>query len=329
MNLTSTDMSAALGTPVDGVEVVETFAASAADVARLLIRRADGSSFTVIAKLASGAGSAAARREVQFFEQLAPKWDHPAPQFVGASDTGDRVLLLTEDLGAAGYRVVGTDVTDRQLHGAIDVLAGFHTRFWNDLTAAPDLEPSVTSSAQAWPPEVITRHAAAVRSEADSFFAEATELTRTERAALDEVITGWERQFQARVAGGQALTLIHGDFHFLGNIFFAGDDPRPKVIDWSELKPGLGPHDLAYSLSALPARQRDADNLLRHYWKALGAPDYSWELCTWDFRFSAISNLFQSVFQHSMRWYRASLATLDALDSRSTLTAPPPVSAAG
>ncbi|WP_165546527.1 aminoglycoside phosphotransferase family protein [Kribbella soli] len=324
MNLTAAEVSTALGTPVHGVEVVETFAASAADVARLLIRRADGSGFTVIAKLASGAGRAAARREVQFFEQLAPKWDHPAPQLVGASDTGDRVLLLTEDLGAAGYCVVGTDVTDRQLHGAIDVLAGFHSRFWNDLTAAPDLEPSVTNSAQAWPPEVITRHAAAVRSEADSFFAEATELTPTERAALDEVITGWERQFQNRVACGRALTLIHGDFHFLGNIFFADGDPRPKIIDWSELKPGLGPHDLAYSLSAVPARQPAAQDLLRYYWEALDRPDYSWELCRWDFRFSVISNLFQSVFQRSVKWYRASLTAMDTLDSRATLTEPPP-----
>lgn len=319
MNLTSTDVCAALGTPVHGVEVVETFAASAADVARLLIRRADDSGFTVIAKLASGAGLAAARREVQFFEQLAPKWDHPAPQFLGARDTGDRVLLLTEDLGAAGYRVVGADVTDQQLRGAIDVLAGFHRRFWNDVTAAPDLEPSVTSSAQAWPPEVIARHAAAVRSATDSFFAEAPELTPTERAALDEVLTGWERQFQKRVAGGRALTLIHGDFHFLGNIFFADGDPRPKVIDWSELKPGLGPHDLAYSLSAIPARQPAAQDLLRCYWETLDVPDYSWELCSWDFRFSVISNLFQSVFQRSVKWYRASLSAIDTFDSRATL----------
>ncbi|WP_241996362.1 aminoglycoside phosphotransferase family protein [Kribbella antiqua] len=35
--------------------------------------------------------------------------------------------------------------------------------------------------------------------------------------------------------------MIHGDFHFLGNIFFAPNDVRPQVIDWSEAKPGLGP----------------------------------------------------------------------------------------
>ena len=105
------------------------------------------------------------------------------------------------------------------------------------------------------------------------------------------------RQFHARVAGGRAITLIHGDFHFLGNVFFAPNDVRPKVIDWSEAKPGLGPHDLAYCLTVVPADDRLARDrvLLRRYWDGLrdaGVDDYSWELCDWDFRFSVFCNLF-------------------------------------
>ncbi|MGZ0153084.1 aminoglycoside phosphotransferase family protein [Kribbella sp. WER1] len=317
MSLTAASVSAALGTPVRGVDVVQTFAASAAEVARVLVRTGS-SDRTVIAKLATGDGLAAARREVHFFEQLAPGWPHPAPQYLGCYDTGDAVLLLTEDLEQTGYRVVGTAVSNEQLYGAIDVLAGVHAHFWN-WSETPAFEPSVTSSAQAWPPEAITRHAAAVRRAADEFFAGTTELTRSERAVLDDVLAAWGPRFQDRVAGRQHLTLIHGDFHFLGNVFFGAGNPRPKVIDWSELKPGLAAHDLAYSLSALPSRQRDATDLLRHYWKALDVPDYSWELCSWDFRFSVFSNLFQSVFQQSVKWYRASLTALDALDSRSSV----------
>ncbi|HEY3556540.1 MAG TPA: aminoglycoside phosphotransferase family protein [Kribbella sp.] len=315
------EVSAALGTPVRAVEVVETFTASAADVARLRVRRTTGGDLIVVAKLARGDGLAAARREVLFFEQLTTGWQHPAPRYLGAHDTGDAVLLLTEDLGASGYRVVGADVSDEQLYGAIEVIAGVHAHFWNDTAVTP--EPSVTSSAQAWPPEVISRHARAVRDAAGTFFARTTELEPAERAVLDEVLDAWAQQFQARVAGRRDLTLVHGDFHFLGNIFFADGDPRPKVIDWSELKPGLGPHDVAYSLSALPARQRDAADLLRHYWKALDVPAYSWEQCSWDFRFSVFSNLFQSVFQQSPRWYRTALTAINTLDSRSTLTGQP------
>ncbi|TCC22903.1 phosphotransferase family protein [Kribbella speibonae] len=324
LSFTTSDVSAALGTPVSAVEVLELFEASRATVARLLVRRSGAPDVTVIAKLARGTDATAARREVQFFEQLAPRWDHPAPEVLGVHDSGDAVLLLTEDLTAAGYRVVGADVTDDQLRGAVDVLASLHALFWNDVADVPALGSSVTSSAQAWPPGVIAHHAAAVRAEADGFFAETSELSPSERAVLDVVVPAWERQFRARVEAGEHLTLVHGDFHVLGDIFFTDHDPRPKVIDWSELKPGLGPHDLAYALSALPARQPDAEGLLRYYWKALNAPGYSWDLCAWDFRFSVISNLFQSVFQHSVKWYRAALTTMDTLNSLSTLTEPPP-----
>jgi hypothetical protein len=320
-------IGAALGSPLSDVQLLDTFAASAAEVGRVRLRTSDCRETTVIAKHATGAGAAAARREIRFYEQLAPRWDHPAPRLLGATDNGETVLLLTEDLDAAGYHVPGADVSDSQLYGAIDVLAALHREFWNEVPAA-ELEPSVTSTAQAWPPEVISRNADAVRTEAARFFEAAPELGDAERSILEEIVDGWERQFQTRVGEGRALTLIHGDFHFLGNVFFTGTDPRPKVIDWSELKPGLGPHDLAYALSVVPSDDRPARDraLLRRYWEALAAEDYSWELCEWDFRFSVISNLFQSVFQRSVRWYRVSLAAIEALDARSTLTGRPPFS---
>jgi hypothetical protein len=316
-------ISAALGTPLSDVRVLDTFAASAAEVARVRLRTPDGSSTTVIAKQATGDGLAAARREIRFYAELAPRWDHPAPRLLGATDNGETVLLLTEDLNALGYDVVGGDVTTAQLHGAIDVLAALHREFWNDVQGV-ELEPSVTSTAQAWPPDAITRTAAAVRAEARRFFDAAPELVDAERSILDEIVDGWEHQFRCRAGEGRALTLIHGDFHFLGNVFFAGSDPRPKVIDWSELKPGLGPHDLAYSLAVLPTADRMT--LVRRYWETLGVENYSWDLCEWDFRFSVISNLFQSVFQHSVRWYRISLAAIESANARSALTdRPPPV----
>jgi hypothetical protein len=330
------EVSQALGVPVIGVDVVETFTASSAEVARLRLRFADRPDLSVIGKHATGAGAVGARREVRFFEQLAPRWDHPAPQLVDVSDVGEggRILLLSEDLNAAGYRLPGVGVSAAQLRGTIEALVGLHARFWNDVPFdvldAAHPEPSATSVAQAWPPEVITQHAAAVRAEATTFFASTNELEAAERSQLDEVLDAWVRQFHARVADGRAITLIHGDFHFLGNVFFAPNDVRPKVIDWSEAKPGLGPHDLAYCLTVVPADDRLARDrlLLRRYWDGLrgaGVDDYSWELCEWDFRFSVFCNLFQSVFQRSVKWYRKSLAAIDALDARTALAEPPPV----
>jgi aminoglycoside phosphotransferase (APT) family kinase protein len=319
------DVGEALGRQVVGVDVVERFAASAAQVARLRVRFEDRDELSVIGKYATGAGVAAARREVRFFEELAPRWDHPAPPLLGSRDDGDGVLLLSEDLNAAGYRSPGASVSEAQVRATIETLVDLHACFWNEVpldTAQPEL--SVTSTAQAWPPEVITRHAAAVRDEAER----STDIGADERVVLEDTIGAWEQQFLRRVASGKAITLIHGDFHFLGNVFFRPGDVRPKVIDWSEAKPGLGPHDLAYCLTVVPADDRLARDrvLLRQYWDGLreaGVRDYSWELCEWDYRFSAISNLFQSVFQRSAKWYRKSLAEIEALGSREILAEPP------
>lgn len=72
-------------------------------------------------------------------------------------------------------------------------------------------------------------------------------------------------------------------------IFFAGDDAQPRIIDWSELKPGLGPHDLASCLHAVPSEEGPARDLalLHRYWEGLraaGVEGYDWDLCQWDYR---------------------------------------------
>jgi len=309
----------ALGDPaVASVEVVERFTASAAEVG----------------KSATGSGLAAARCERRFFEHIAPLWDHPAPGLLGAheADDGDRarLLLLTEDLGAAGY-ALATAASVTQLHAVVDTLVGFHARFWNDLPfdRLGAAEPSLGQSARAWPAGAIAGHAIAAR-DAAAHFADAGVLTADERAVLDHVLASWEARFVDRARAGQALTLIHGDFHLLGNVLFTANDPRLRVIDWSELKPGLGPHDLAYCLAGVPADDRPARDgaLLRRYWHGLGAAgvtDYSWALCEWDYRFSLVTNLFQSVFQGSTFWFRRTAQLIRELNGFAALDSPPPL----
>ncbi|WP_158291031.1 hypothetical protein [Kribbella antiqua] len=48
---------------------------------------------------------------------------------LGVHDTGDRILLLSEDLNAAGYRTPGTHVSEAQLLGTIDTLVDLHVHF--------------------------------------------------------------------------------------------------------------------------------------------------------------------------------------------------------
>ncbi|HET9625818.1 MAG TPA: hypothetical protein VFP84_30855, partial [Kofleriaceae bacterium] len=119
------------------------------------------------------------------------------------------------------------------------------------------------------------------------------------------------------------------DYHFFGNVLFADGDPRPRVIDWSELKPGLGPHDVAYCMTAVPADDRAARDraMLRVYWEQLrarGVRDYDWPRCQWDHRLSLIHNVVQALFQDSLPWLRHSLAAVERHAARAVLHTPPP-----
>ena len=325
---------------VASVQVIETFPASAAEVARLAVRFSDNRPpVVVVGKHASGDGVAAARRERRFYEQLAPRWDHPAPRLLGAFEAEDQLLLLTEDLAAAGYALSPDGLSPAQFDAVTDTLVALHARFWQDVQPAlfATASNSVTRATQAWPVDVIAVNARAIHDAAARFQASGA-LAPAERALLDDALTHWEARFVARASGGHALTLIHGDFHLLGNIFFAphsvsasgrASAPAPRVIDWSELKPGLGPHDLAYALLSAPVVDRPARDLalLRRYHDGLvaaGVTDYSFALCQWDYRFSLVTNLFQAVFQDRAHWFRKTAAVVDELDGRAALRDAPP-----
>lgn len=351
------------GAPVRSVEVIERFGECSADVARLRILFFDGRPpLVVIAKRSTGRHLAAARRELRFYRELAPLWDAPVPRLLGASLTGGRrgddprepeaaeasaaaaggeeILMLSEDLGAAGYALAASGPTAAQLRGTIDVLVTWQARFWEALpepllTDDASLGiPTITRTAQAWPPQVISEHAVALRRAARAFCgSHGDELSAAELQLLDELVAPWEQQLLARARGATALTLTHGDFHFFGNIFFAPGEAAPRVIDWSEVKPGLPAYDLAYCLHAVPldpGAERAARDLevLRSYWerlRAAGVPRYSWELCQWDFQISLVAALFQSLFQDSLPWFRTNAGVVAQHGAAAALRTPPPL----
>jgi hypothetical protein len=338
LSLSDAVMRALGDTAIASVEALETFPASSAEVARLRITPANGSlPFTAIGKRARGTACAALRRELRFFEHLAPLWDNPAPGLLGAWQEGRgeaaQLLLVIEDLDAIGYALARDGVSEVQLHAITDTLVSLHTRFWEDLhVEALDLArpaSSVTRAAQAWPVDVIKANGIAARDETARFLeAFSSEITPLERALLEEVLEAWEHCLLARATGGRSITLIHGDFHLLGNIFFSANQPRPRVIDWAELKPGLGPHDLAYCLSSAPTANRPTRDLalLRRYWEGLrsaGVEHYGWDLCQWDYQFSIFMNLLQSVFQSSLTWFRKAATLIAELECRPALRGPP------
>lgn len=316
---------------VASVQVLATFPVSTAEVARLAVRFSDDRApAVVIGKHATRDGVAAARRELRFYEQLAPRWAHPAPRLLGALEADDQLLFLIEDLATTGYALSQGGVSPVQLDAVTDTLVALHARFWQDLQPAlfATATTSITRAAQAWPIDVIAVNARAIQVAAARFPSSGA-LAAAERALLDDALAHWQAPLVERARGGRALTLIHGDFHLLGNVFFAPHARAPRVIDWSECKPGLGPHDLAYGLLSAPAVDRSARDLalLRRYHDGLVAADvtdYSFELCQWDYRFSLVTNLFQAVFQDSVHWFRKTAAAVDEHDARAALRDAPP-----
>ena len=273
------------GTTLLEVETLRTFESVSAEVVQLSLTIDDGSAIVVVGKGATGswnhgAGLRAVRRELAVFRDIAPLWACPCLRLLGVCDDGSDAgpaLFLAEDLGAAGYALVGGGVSLAQLQGAVDRLVAQHAAFWGKLQEGlldhANPSPSLTQSGQAWPPAVITMHAAEIRKGIAAFLASEAggELTDDESALLTELLELWEQRFLERVTGKRNVTLIHGDFHVLGNVLFRPDDPSPKVIDWSELKPGLGPHDVAYMLISAPSDERASrdQGLLRRYWKGV------------------------------------------------------------
>lgn len=315
--------------------MLDTLPSPNAQVVRLALDRPGQPPQHVIAKCALGEARVEAFRELQFYARLAPAWPHPAPALLGAWAHDDALVIVFEDLALAGY-ALAISPSPAQLRTAADVLVALHARFWNrlpvSLTDEPIL-PLVTQLARAWPPAHIATHAASLHAAAASL---RPQLAPAHHALLDEACTRWAAQLLARASSGRALTVIHGDYHLFGNLFFATDthlfasDPQLRVIDWSEHKPGLGPHDLSYCLSGVDAPDRLARDraLLEHYWRGLcaaGIRDYSWELCSWDFQFSRVLHLLQAVLQQSTHWFARHAAIIADADSLRSLRETPPV----
>lgn len=284
----------------------------------------------LIAKIAKGEAAAPARRELRFYRLAAPSLPTVIyPRLLGAAagfETG-QIVLLFEDLAAAGLSQVDGSLGDTVLAALAVRLAVLHAVHWDAWPSACDFsEPmeSSTRSAQASPPSIIAANAASGAEAMATFIAAfGGDLSENQVDFLRRVMTDWGEVMSIRAAAG-ALTLIHGDFHLTGNIF-TGPADEIRVIDWSELKPGLGPHDLAYALVSQPAVDRATQDraLLQIYVQELaarGVAGYGFDQALWDYRFSLVTNLFQSARQMNPVWMGKTLVAIEALDAAQTLS---------
>lgn len=256
-----------------------------------------------------------------------------APTLYGLIDdpAAETCVLLIEDL-ATGYQPVASPMADAWLDLLVDTLADFHAQWWEDpiLDTAAFLQPedTVMRMAQAIPPRGLRVNAASARLAVSHFrSAFGAELTEGEAQLLARLDARWAALFIARTVDPRGLTLLHGDFHLLGNVFIARqpDAVSPiKVIDWGQVKRGLGPHDLMFALLSVDAadrRSRDLELLWRYHQRLLarGVKHYGWDQCLWDYRFSLLTNVYQSIFQGSLRWFRRTLEVVGLWEAQELL----------
>lgn len=137
----------------------------------------------------------------------------------------DEVLLLLEDLDAAGYPSRLNTVNQPQLEACLDWLAHFHATFMGE---APD---------GLW--EIGTYWHLATRSE--------------ELEAMDDLpLKNAASKLDAMLSGARYRTLVHGDAK-LANFCFSANDTSPAqvaAVDFQYVGGGCGMKDLAYFMGS-------------------------------------------------------------------------------
>lgn len=273
-------------------------------------------------------------QEVLAYRQITPALRLSiAPTLYGLIDdpAAETCVLLIEDLETC-HQPVASPMADAWLDLLVDTLADFHAQWWEDpvLHTAAFLQPedTVMRMAQAIPPQGLMANAASARIAVSRFRSEyGSELSEEEAHLLARLDARWAGAFIERTVDQRGLTLLHGDFHLLGNVFIARqpDAVSPiKVIDWGQVKRGLGPHDLMFALLSVDAvdrRSRDLELLRRYHQRLLarGVNHYGWDQCLWDYRFSLLTNVYQSIFQGSLRWFRRTLDVVDLWEAQELL----------
>ena len=253
------------------------------------------------------------RIEVEFYNRIAPAMpESPAPRCYDAAFAPEAGYshLLFEDLSAthaAPEDELPPSLADTER--LVDALAAFHAHWWQH----PRLQGDITEIA-----EDVPGYVAGVARDGFPGFADALgdRLSAERRRLYEGILAAWPPpSYAARLAAGQAVTLVHGDTHNWN--FLAPRDPavdKIRIIDWAVWHIGVGPFDLAYMIALFwfPERRARMERaLMRRYHARLldqGVAGYDWEQCWLDYRTALIYHLLWPIFWHrylpaSIWWY--------------------------
>jgi hypothetical protein len=253
------------------------------------------------------------RIEVEFYNHIAPAMpESPAPRCYDAiySPESGRSHLLFEDLSATHTAPADELPPPQQdTERLVDALATFHAHWWQH----PLLQTDIAEIAEDVPAYVI-----GVARDRFASFADVLgdRLSNERRRLYERILAAWPPpSYAARLAAGQAVTLVHGDTHNWN--FLAPRDPaieRVRIVDWAVWHIGVGPFDLAYMIGLFwfpERRARMEQALVRRYHARLcelGVGGYDWERCWLDYRTAMIYHLLWPIFWRrylpaSIWWY--------------------------
>jgi len=144
------------------------------------------------------------------------------PRCLALQPQGDDVLMVLEDLNAAGYPVSHTQVSTAQIHTCLSWLANFHATFMH--VQATDLWAVGTY----W--HLDTRP--------------------DEWAALDDIaLKQAAGQIDQKLRDSPFQTLVHGDAK-LANFCFSDDGQQVAAVDFQYVGGGCGMKDVAYFIGS-------------------------------------------------------------------------------
>jgi hypothetical protein len=277
------------------VETTETFTATAV---RLCVSYSEDAPDSAPARLFLKLGHR--RIEVEFYRVIAPAMtDPPVPYCYDAvfdPEIGQSHLLF-EDLSATHVTPDDTPpLSKSDYQQVIDSLSIIHAQWWD--------HPWLGTELRALGEDVSGFVVGVVQDTFPTFVdSMGDDLSVENRRIYERLLAGWPPpDLVDRLAGGRAVTLVHGDAH-PWNCLFPRDPSGGQVVlaDWAVWHPGLGTEDVAY-LIGMQARSRRAaleQPLVRTYHQRLlahGVSDYTWKQCWLDYRTAAIFNLFWPVF---------------------------------